>query len=162
MLLESIVADPSRPISELRLLAPDEQHQLLHEWNDTKREYPRNCCIHQLFEAQAECTPDAVAVACKDRGLTYQGLNEQANRLACYLRAQGVRRGMLVGICVKRSLEVIVGVLGILKAGAAYVALDPSYPKERLAFMLADSRVPVLLTQQKLVDRLPQDAGAHH
>ena len=156
MLLESIVADPGRPISELLLLTADEQHQLLNDWNNTKTEYQKDVCIHQLFEAQVDRTPDTVAVVCEDRRLTYRALNEQANRLACYLRAEGVRPGMFVGICVERSLEIIVGVLGILKAGAAYVPLDPAYPKERLAFMLADSQAPLLLTQERLVDRLPQ------
>ncbi|HEX6717995.1 MAG TPA: amino acid adenylation domain-containing protein, partial [Pyrinomonadaceae bacterium] len=156
MLLKGIVADPGQPVSELLLLTADEQHQLLHQWNDTKTAYPRNVCIHQLFEAQVDRTSDAVAVVCGDQCLTYKALNEQANRLACYLRAQGVRPGMLVGICVERSLEMMVGVLGILKAGAAYLPLDPAYPKERLAFMLADSQAPMLLTQERLVDRLPQ------
>ena len=154
-LLEGIVAHPETPIGELPLLTPAERHQLLVEWNDTAVDYPRDRCIHQLFEEQAARTPDAVAVVFEDQQLTYAELNARANQLAHYLRTLGVGPDVLVGICLERSLELIVGLLGILKAGGAYVPLDPSYPAQRLAFMLSDAAVPVLLTQQSLRDTLP-------
>jgi amino acid adenylation domain-containing protein len=155
-LLAGIVANPEQKLSDLPLLTAIEKHKLLVEWNQTQQDYPKNLCIHQLFEAQVEQTPDAVAVIFKDEQLTYRELNSKANQLAHYLQALGVKPETLVGICVERSLEMIVGLLGILKAGGAYVPLDPAYPLERLAFMLEDSTVPVLLTQQRLVDKLPQ------
>ncbi|PSB57974.1 non-ribosomal peptide synthetase [Chamaesiphon polymorphus] len=154
-LLTQIVAHPEQPIAELPLLSVTEQHQLLHEWNDTKVAYPQDKCIHLLFETQVQQTPDAMAVVCGDRHLTYTELNVRANQLANYLVELGVKPGMLVGICVDRSIETIVGILGILKAGGAYVPLDPSYPSERLSFMLSDAQVQVLLTQQQLVAGLP-------
>jgi len=112
-------------------------------------------CIHELFEEQEERTPEAVAVICEDQQLTYRQLNARANQLAHYLRKQGVGPEVLVGICVERSLEMVIGLLGILKAGGAYMPLDPSCPEKRLAFMLGDARVPLLVTQQKLVKELP-------
>src|SRR4028119_1643608 len=154
-LLEGIVANSKQAISELPLLTPGERRQLLIEWNNTAKDYPQEKCIHQLFEEQVERTPDAVAVVFEEKQLTYRELNVKANQLANYLRSLGVRPEMLVGICVERSLEMIIGLLGILKAGGAYVPLDPNYPSERLAFMLEDSSVPVLLTQEKLLEKLP-------
>jgi amino acid adenylation domain-containing protein/non-ribosomal peptide synthase protein (TIGR01720 family) len=153
-LLESIVAQPERSISQLELLPPREQQQLLHEWNETAV-YESDRCIHELFEQQAERTPDAIAVLFGERQLTYRELNDRANRLARYLQALGVEPEVLVGISLERSMEAIVGILGILKAGGAYVPLDPDYPHERLSFMLSDSQVKVLLTQQHLADELP-------
>jgi amino acid adenylation domain-containing protein len=154
-LLAGIVAHPEQPIAELPLLSVTEQHQLIHEWNDTKVAYPQERCIHQLFETQVQQTPDAMAVVCGDRHLAYTELNVRANQLANYLVELGVKPGILVGICVDRSIETIVGILGILKAGGAYVPLDPTYPSERLSFMLSDAQVQVLLTQQQLVAGLP-------
>jgi amino acid adenylation domain-containing protein len=154
--LEGIVANPELLLSELPLLTESERHRLLVEWNNTFADYPQDKCIHQLFEAQVEQNPDAVAVVFEDKQLTYRELNCRANKVAHYLQALGVKPEVLVGICVERSLEMVVGILGILKAGGAYVPLDPVYPGERLAFMLEDSSVPVLLTQQRLVDRLPK------
>ncbi|KYC36562.1 non-ribosomal peptide synthetase [Scytonema hofmannii PCC 7110] len=112
-------------------------------------------CIHQMFEAQVERSPDAVAVVFENKQLTYRQLNQQANQLAYHLRALGVEKEVLVGICVERSLEMVVGLLGILKAGGAYVPLDPAYPQERLAFIMEDTQTPVLLTQKHLVHNLP-------
>jgi amino acid adenylation domain-containing protein len=155
-LLESIVENPQQPVSLLPLLTQREQHQLLVEWNNTKAEYPSNKCIHQLFEEQVERTPDAVAVVFEGQQLTYNELNCRANQLAHYLQSLGVKPDELVGICVERSLEMIVGLLGILKAGGAYVPFDPDYPIERLSFMLEDAAVKVLLTQQKLINKLPE------
>jgi amino acid adenylation domain-containing protein len=155
-LLESIVENPQQPVSLLPLLTQREQHQLLVEWNNTKAEYPSNKCIHQLFEEQVERTPDAVAVVFEGQQLTYNELNCRANQLAHYLQSLGVKPDKLVGICVERSLEMIVGLLGILKASGAYVPLDPDYPIERIIFMLEDAAVKVLLTQQKLINKLPE------
>ncbi|MFN6479645.1 non-ribosomal peptide synthetase [Nostoc sp. DedQUE07] len=158
-LLESIVSDPQQRISDLQLLTPSEVQQLLVEWNDTKTDYPQDKCIHQLFEAQVEKTPDAVAVVFENQQLTYRELNNRANQLAHYLRSLGVKPEVLVGICLERSLEMVIGLLGILKTGGAYLPLDPSYPKERLAFMLVDAQVSVLLTQLHLVNELLSHQG---
>ncbi len=149
-LLGEMVGKPEGRLSELEILGGEERRQLLEGWNDTQREYPRNRCIHELIEEQAERTPGAVAVVCGEKRLTYRELNEKSNQLAHYLRGLGVGPEVLVGICVERSLEMVVGLLGILKAGGAYVPLDPDYPKERLAFMLEDARVGFLLTEEKL------------
>ncbi|MEH2247202.1 amino acid adenylation domain-containing protein [Nostoc sp.] len=154
-LLEGIVANPEQHISDLPLLTAAQQHQLLIEWNNTQTDYPENTCIHQLFEAQTERTPNAIAVVFENQQLTYQQLNHRANQLAHYLRSLGVKPEVPVGICVERSLNLIVGLIGILKAGASYVPLDPAYPQERLAFMLEDSQISILLTQQHLLKTLP-------
>ncbi|MEG4588312.1 amino acid adenylation domain-containing protein [Microcoleus sp. MOSTC5] len=155
-LLEEMSANPDRCIEELPLLTENERYQLLREWNDAPVDYPRDRCIHQLFEAQVDRTPDAVAVVFEDQKLTYRELNERANQLAHYLQHLGVKPEVLVGICVERSLDTIVGILGILKAGGAYVPLDPAYPHDRLAFTLEDAQISVLLTQQKLLKILPE------
>ncbi|WP_414582651.1 amino acid adenylation domain-containing protein [Scytonema sp. PCC 10023] len=154
-LLQEIVANPHRRLSELPLLTESEQRQLLVEWNNTQTEYPQENCIHEWFEAQVEKTPDAIAVVFEDSLLTYCELNQRANQLAHYLRTLGVKPEVLVGICVERSLDMVIGLLAILKAGGAYVPLDPGYPKERLAYMLEDSQPSVLLTQQHLLKNLP-------
>ena len=150
VLLEGIVSNPDQNLSELPILTQAERHRLLVEWNDTEADYPKNQCLHGLFEAQVERTPDVVAVVFERQQLTYRELNTRANQLAHYLRKQGVGPEVLVGICIERSLEMVIGLLGVLKAGGAYVPLDPEYPKDRLAFMLEDSQAPVLLTQEKL------------
>ncbi|WAN69720.1 amino acid adenylation domain-containing protein [Moorena producens JHB] len=159
VLLEGIIANPQQPVYQLPLLTETERHQLLVEWNNTATDYPKYKCIHQLFEEQVELTPDAVAVVFEDKHLTYRQLNNRANQLAHYLRSLGVVPEVLVGICVERSLEMVVGLLGILKAGGAYVPIDPDYPRERIAYMLKDSGISVLLTQKKLVARLPEHQG---
>jgi amino acid adenylation domain-containing protein len=155
-LLTSVVSKPNRAISKLEILSDREQHQLLVEFNQTQANYPHNKCFHQLFEAQVSRTPDNIAVVFENQQLTYAELNTRANQVAHYLRQLGVGAEVLVGICVERSLLMLVGLLGILKAGGAYVPLDPTYPQERLAFMLEDSKAPVLLTQQHLKESLPQ------
>jgi amino acid adenylation domain-containing protein len=155
-LLLGIVANPQARLSDLPLLTPAEQHQLLMTWNGTQADYPKDLCIHQLFEAQVEKTPDAIAVVFEEEQLTYRELNQRVNKLAHHLQKLGVKPEVLVGICVERSLEMLVGLLGILKVGGAYLPLDPVYPKERLAFMLKDAQIPVLLTQQQLVEALPE------
>ena len=153
-LLEGIVANPEQKLSDLPLLTAAERHTLLVEWNNTQVDYPKDICIHQLFEAQVERTPEAVAVVFEDQQLTYRELNRRANQVAHHLRSLDVAPDTLVGICVERSLEMVVGLLGILKAGGAYVPLDPAYPQERLAFMLEDASVRVILTQRQLVESL--------
>ncbi|MBR8838437.1 MAG: amino acid adenylation domain-containing protein [Stigonema ocellatum SAG 48.90 = DSM 106950] len=153
-LLAAIVAHPEQSISELQLLSEPERHQLLVEWNDTQKDYPDKC-IHQLFEEQVQRTPDAVAVVFFEEQLTYDELNSRANKLAHHLQKMGVAPETLVGICMERSVEMIVGLLGILKAGGAYVPLDPAYPQERLDFMLSNSQVSILLTQEKLAAQMP-------
>jgi len=155
-MLESMVANPEQRLSDLPLLTIAERHQLLVEWNNTQTDYLKDACIHQLFEAQVERTPDAVAVVFEDSVLTYRELNHRANKIAHYLIHLGVGQDILVGICVERSLSMVVGILGILKAGGAYVPLDPEYPKSRLAFMLDDTQAPILLTQKRLIEYLPE------
>ncbi|WP_208341649.1 polyketide synthase [Aetokthonos hydrillicola] len=147
--------DPHESITTLQTLTEAECYQLLVEWNDTKTDYPQNKCIHQLFEEQVENTPDAIAVILEEDHLTYHELNDRANKLAHYLQSLGVESGMLVGICLERSLEMIVALLGILKVGGVYVPLDPAYPQDRLEWMLTDTQASVLLTQSRLLDRLP-------
>ena len=159
-LLEGIVSNPEQRICDLAILSEAERHQVVVEWNDRRRDYPRENCIHELFEAQVEKTPDSVAAVFEEKQLTYRELNTKANQLAHYLQELGVGPGALVGICVERSLEMIIGLLSILKAGGAYVPLDPAYPKERLAFMLQDAQVAVLITQQQLRSELPSEHGA--
>src|SRR5882672_9483490 len=154
-ILTELVADPARKLAELPLLTTSERKQLLVEWNQTESEYEKDQCVYQLFEKQAARIPNAVAVEFDEQRLTYGELNARANQLAHYLGRLGVGPDSLVGICVERSPDMIVGLLGILKAGGAYVPLDPAFPKERLAFMIEDANVPVLLTQQKLAADLP-------
>ncbi|GET38792.1 non-ribosomal peptide synthetase [Microseira wollei] len=159
-LLENLIANPDQCISTLPLLTEQERHQLLVEWNDTQTDFPQDKCIHELFEAQVERTPQAEAVVYEEKQLTYQQLNQKANQLARYLQSLLVGSEMLVGICIDRCLDMAVGLLGILKAGGAYVPLDAAYPQERLAYMLSDSSVGVLLTTKKLLSALPQLAQA--
>jgi surfactin family lipopeptide synthetase A len=154
-LLSGIVANPQARVARLPLLPAAELAQLLYEWNDTETEYPQDKCIHELFAAQVERTPDAIAVVFEEQRLTYRELNDRANQLAHYLQTLGVKPEVMVGICVERSVEMIVGLLGILKAGGAYVPLDPAYPQDRISYMLEDSQVSVLLTQQRLMADLP-------
>ena len=155
-LLEGIVAGPDTRLSELPLLSAVEKHQLLYEWNDTQTDYPRNSCVHEVFEVQAEAAPDAPAVAYGSDQLTYRQLNELANRLAQHLRGLGVGPDARVGVCMERSIRMIVALLGILKAGGAYVPMDSSYPRERLGFMLEDSSACVLLTEENMLPHLPE------
>jgi amino acid adenylation domain-containing protein/FkbH-like protein/non-ribosomal peptide synthase protein (TIGR01720 family) len=154
-LLEGIIAHPEWRLQELPLLPPAEQAELLVAWNATRIPYPDLTCPHQCFEAQVLRTPHAVALVHADHQLTYGTLNRRANQLAHYLRQHGVGPEVRVGICMERTPEMVVGLLAILKAGGAYVPLDPSYPQERLAFMLADAQVRVLLSHSHLSGRLP-------
>ncbi|HYW21093.1 MAG TPA: amino acid adenylation domain-containing protein [Nodularia sp. (in: cyanobacteria)] len=150
-LLSSIVANPEQRIANLPLLSEVELHQVLVEWNNTKANYPNDKCIHQLFEKQVEAQPDSIALVFGDEQLTYQELNNRSNKLAKYLQKVGVSSETLVGICISQSIEMIVGLLGILKVGGAYLPLDSSYPQERLKFMLEDAQVSVLLTQENFL-----------
>lgn len=151
-LLSSIVSNPEQRVSDLQLLTPSEVQQLLVEWNNTETDYPQDKCIHQLFEAQVEKTPSNIAVIFENQELTYQELNEQVNQLAHYLQELGVKPEVIVGVCMKRSPEMLIALLAILKAGGAYVPLDAAYPQERLTFMVEDSQTKVLLTQSHLVE----------
>ncbi|MEH1794706.1 amino acid adenylation domain-containing protein [Nostoc sp.] len=154
-ILETVTANFDCQLSEIDILTPEER-KLLSQWNNTAIPYPQHKCIHQLFEEQVERSPDALAVVFENQQLTYRQLNEQANQLAHYLQKKGVKPEVLVGICVERSLEMVVGLLGILKAGGAYVPLDPYYPTERLSYLLEDTGVKVLLTQESLTELLPE------
>jgi amino acid adenylation domain-containing protein len=160
VLLQSVVADPHGRVSDLPIMTEQELRQILREWNDTAAPYPQDKCVNELFEARAEAAPAAVAAVFEDQELTYGELNERANRLAHHLRSLGVGPESLVGLCVERSLEMLVSMFGILKAGGAYVSLDPAYPKDRLAFMLRDAGIRVLVTQQHLLDKLPEHDAA--
>ncbi|MDB6114914.1 MAG: non-ribosomal peptide synthetase [Lacunisphaera sp.] len=158
--LEGIAANPARRISQLPLLTPAERQELLVDWNATPAAYPRQSCVHELFEQQAARTPDAIALVFDDTEVTYAELNHRADQLAAQLREHGIGPDTLVGVCVERSIEMMTGLLAIQKAGGAYVPLDPAYPKERIAFMLQDSEAPVLLTQLSLLSKLPPHRAA--
>src|SRR2546421_5065696 len=155
-LLQGIVADPGQRIADMPILSKAEQRQLL-AWNDTQREYPDRVCVHQLIEQQVHRTPEASAVVFEDQQLTYREVNCRANQMAHALQARGVGPEVLVGVCLERSLDLVVALLAILKAGGAYVPLDPTYPAERLAYMIQDAQLPLVLTQERLRERLPQE-----
>jgi amino acid adenylation domain-containing protein len=155
ILLTGIVENPDQRIGYLPLLTQDECNQLLIEWNDTSRPYPYHLTLPQLFDAQVQRTPDAVAVVYDDQQLSYAELDQRSNQLAQHLGALGLGLEDRVALCLPRSLEMVVGMLAILKVGAAYVPLDPQYPSERLSFMLEDAEVSALLTTEALVERLP-------
>jgi amino acid adenylation domain-containing protein len=159
ILLESIVADAGQRVADLPLLTASEKTRVLVDWNETRSDTPQDRCIHQLFEEQVEKTPEAPAVVFGNTQLSYRELNERANQLAHYLRRIGVGPEVLVGLCVERSFDMIVGILGVLKAGGAYVPLDPAYPQQRLAYILDDAGVSVLLTQKTVESRLPRRAA---
>lgn len=155
-LLEAMVAENAQtaPVASLPILAQSERNRLIHEWTATAHPYPSHLCIHEHFEQQVERTPDAIALVHIDEVLTYSELNKRANRLARYLRQRGIKPDDRVAICVTRGFDMIVALLATLKAGAAYVPLDPAYPSERLAFMFTDSAPAALLTQHALRDTL--------
>ncbi|HVG44434.1 MAG TPA: amino acid adenylation domain-containing protein, partial [Longimicrobium sp.] len=157
--LEQVAARPEARLSELDLLSAEERGLVVDAWNRTAAEYLADRCIHELFEAQAARAPGAVAVRFAEESLAYGELNERANRLAHHLAGLGVRPETRVAICLERGPEMVVSVLAVLKAGGAYVPLDPAYPAERLAFMLADAAVPVLVTQESLRAALPAGDG---
>jgi len=150
ILLGAIARDPMQRVADLPLLPQHELQKVLSEWNATDRDYPRDATLAQLFEAQARRSPDAIALIDGAERLSYSELNARANKVAHRLRELGVGPGRLAGVCLKRSWRMLAGILGILKAGGAYVPLDPAYPKDRLAFILEDTKAPVLLTEQSL------------
>ena len=154
-LLSAIVENPQLKVDEIPLLDEAERHRLLVEWNNTATKYPKDKSIHQLFEEQVDKTPDKVAIVIEKQQLTYKQLNKKANQLAHYLQSLGVSSEILVGICMERSAEMLIALLGILKAGAAYVPIDPTYPKDRISWMLSDSKLFILLTQGELIAKLP-------
>ncbi len=166
-LLEQVVRNPKQKVSDVPIIPAEEYRQMLREWNDTGQEYPDSLCVHQLFERLVESQPESIAAtftpsetAISDtEQVTYSALNRRANQLAHYLRRLGVKNDMLVGIFVSRSLEMVTGILAVLKAGGAFLPIDPAYPEERLAYMLNDSKIPVLLSRESLLDSLPEYSG---
>jgi amino acid adenylation domain-containing protein len=157
-LLRAIASDPERSVSSLPLLTEPEKHDVLQDWNSRQAACPRTY-LHESFERQVERAPGAVAVEFEGERLTYAELNRRCNQLAWHLRKLGVGPGVLVGVCLERSLEMVIALIGVLKSGGAYVPLDPAYPAERLAFMLEDAETPVLLTEGKLLDSLRVPGG---
>ncbi len=159
VLVEQILAAPETSISLLHILTEDERHKMLVEWNATDMPFPRDMFLHQLFEAQAARTPAATAVIFGDDTLTYAQLNARANQLANHLRRRGAGPGALVGICMDRSLEMIISIFGVLKSGAAYVPVDPAYPPDRIAWMVTDSGIGLILVHAATRDRLPETSA---
>jgi non-ribosomal peptide synthetase component F len=154
-LLRAAVDRPDTRVAELPLLGEAERRRVVVEWNDTAAAFPAEALAHELFEAQVDRTPDAIAVTCAGASLSYRELDERANRLAHHLRALGVGPDVLIGLYLRRSLDLAVAVLGVLKAGGAYVPVDPTYPAARVAWMIEDAGVPVVLTEQRLAGGLP-------
>src|SRR5262249_51865522 len=147
--------DSERPISELSLLSAQDRRQIVVEWNETERFYPQDRCIHELFREQVERAPEQIALIGNYQQLSYRDLNRRANQLAAFLQRLGVGPEAVVGLCLERSVEMVVAVMGVLKAGGAYLPLDPEYPLERLALMLEDAGVGIIVTEEKLEERLP-------
>jgi non-ribosomal peptide synthetase component F len=157
-LVEALEQAPQSSIRSIEVLPATERARVLQEFNATTVAYPQDRLVHELFEQQVQRTPKATAVVCGQEQLTYEELNAQANQLAHYLLSRGVKPEDRIGICMERSAEMIIGLLGVLKAGAAYVPLDPSYPAERLMYMLEDAAPVILLTQARLINELPMTA----
>ena len=154
-LLENVLTNPQQPVAELPLFSEAEQKKVLTEWNDTKRPYPTQT-LTQLFSAQAQQTPENIAVTAVNGNLTYAELEKQSNQLAAYLRQYDMQPDTLIGLALPRQKEMLVGILGILKAGAAYLPIDPAYPAQRIQYMLEHAQAPVLITTADLVDGLPE------
>lgn len=159
MILNGATANPDQRLSLISLLTPEEERQIVLDWNDTDAAYPRDACVHELFESVAATSPESIAVSFGVDQFRYQELNELSNQVAWHLTKLGVGPEVRVAICTEHSVEMVVGMLGILKAGGAYVPLDPDYPRERLTFMLEDAGVSILVTQQHLVQVFPQFQG---
>jgi amino acid adenylation domain-containing protein len=157
-LVEGMVSHDNHPVSQLPIISPSETKRIL-EWNQTATNYPPELCLHQLFEARVIEDPEAIAIVCQGQSLTRRELNRQANQLAHHLQQLGVKPEALVGICLERSLEMAIALFAILKAGGAYVPLDPNYPTARLNYLLEDAHVDVLLTQEKLLEKLPETSA---
>lgn len=158
-LLADGVADPGKSVARLSLLAEEESQQLTVKWNQTKKEYPRSLGVHGLFERQTTLAADRQAVTTDTQSLTYGQLNAKSNQLAHHLRALGVGPGVGVGVCLDRSVEMVVGVLGVLKAGGFYLPLDAAFPQDRLKYMLEDSAAPVIVTLDNLLGKLPRKSA---
>ncbi|MEW6735860.1 MAG: amino acid adenylation domain-containing protein, partial [Acidobacteriota bacterium] len=156
-LLTGLASVPAQQIWKLSMLSEAEQQQILNQWNDTPSDYQADLCVHQLFEKQTKLTPDAIAVVFEEQQLTYQQLNKRANQLGHYLRALGIGPDVLVGICIGHSIDIIVAILGVLKAGGAYLPIDPSYPLERIVFILENAGVTLILTEKQRVDELSKN-----
>ncbi|HST58365.1 MAG TPA: amino acid adenylation domain-containing protein [Longimicrobium sp.] len=157
--LEQVAADADVRLSRMALASPEERARVVVEWNQTGAAYSSGTCIHQLFAAQAARTPDAAAVVYEGESLSYRELDERANRIANHLRRMGVGPEVRVGLYLERGLEMMAALLGVMKAGGAYVPVDPGHPAERIAYVLEDSAVPVLLTQERLRETLPVGDG---
>jgi amino acid adenylation domain-containing protein len=155
-LLASIIDNPNQLLSDIPMLPINEKEVLFAKFNNTEMDYPYDKCFHNIFEVQVLSHPEKIAAKCHDQSITYAGLNQKANQLARYLVNAGVGPDVLVGIFMDRSIDMMIGLLGIMKAGGAYVPLDPEYPKERLSYMLGESRSPVLITQHKFKADLPE------
>ena len=156
-ILQAASREPDRRLSQLELLTSEETDRLITLWNQTTTEFPSGTCIHEHFEAQVQLRPDAIAVFAEGKVITYGELNRYANQLAALLQMRQVREGECVGICMARSIEMICGTLAVLKVGAGYVPLDPSYPKERIDFMIKDASVRLVLTVEALREAIPTD-----
>ena len=151
---DCLVSDPSSKIDQVNYLKPEEVHQLIVKFNQTESEYSTDKCIHELFKEQAKTNPNRTALMFENKKLTYQELDQKSTELAIYLQSLGVKPDDLIGICTERSLEMIIGILGVLKSGGAFVPLDPDNPKDRLEYMLSDSKIKILLTQNKLKSKI--------
>ncbi|MFL0802021.1 MAG: amino acid adenylation domain-containing protein, partial [Agarilytica sp.] len=161
-LVKTLEYEPQKPLLDISVLFEKERHQLQIAWNDTKKDYPQELCIHELFEVQAEKYPDAIALTYEDQQLSYRGLNQKANQLAHYLsKVTVVGPEILVGVCLDRSFDMVIAILGVLKAGGAYVPLDPEYPEARLKYLIDDAGLDTVITHKEILDHtsvLPQQA----
>ncbi|MGC3988626.1 MAG: LLM class flavin-dependent oxidoreductase [Chthoniobacteraceae bacterium] len=155
-LLQAVAANPAQPLSQLPLLNDHERHELLVDWNATQRAYPTGVLLHELFEQQVAKAPDAIALIFDNQRISYRALNERASRLANHLRHTGVQADSIVAVLAERSVEMVVALLATLKAGGAYLPLDPGHPRERIAFMLADASPVLTLAQRKFAELLPE------
>jgi pristinamycin I synthase-3/4 len=155
-LLKAVIANPDVPVTQIDLTSVEEQQQLHALLSNTEHDYSRSDCLHQLFEQQVSNNPTAVALTCDGESISYAELNARANRLAHHLIAKGVCADTLIGISMERSLDLVVGILGVLKAGGGYLPLDPNYPEDRLAFMVEDSQTPIIVTHQAAAERVPE------
>src|ERR1700678_4423235 len=153
-LCRAVTATPSAKIRDLDYIGEAEKHQLLIGYNDTQADYPKDKCIHELFAEQVRINPDKTAVVCGDEQLTYQQLYERSQNLALYLQSQGVKPDSLVGLCMERSLDMVMGIMGTVLAGAAYLPLDPVYPDDRLAYMLENSQAAIVLTHKTFKNKI--------
>ncbi|MBS5824841.1 MAG: amino acid adenylation domain-containing protein [Clostridium argentinense] len=153
-ILKAVVNNVEIKLSEIDIISKEEKNQLLYDFNSGKVEYPKNKTIHELFEEQVKRTPNNIAVVCENNKLTYSELNAKANKLARVLRENGVETNSIVGIMIERSLEMIVGMIGVLKAGGAYLPIEPEYPKDRIKYMIEDSKMDILLTRHKLLEEI--------